>query len=261
MLAEPAVGLRSRGVEERLQKVLAKWGIASRRHAETLIESRRVQVNGQVAYLGQKADPAKDRIELDGRVLSSHNRPDHYYFLLNKPKQVVSSCADPQGRKTVLAFLPRELRHSAGLHPVGRLDFNSTGALLMTNDGDLTCRLTHPRHHIPKVYRVTVAGRPSSTALQRWQRGIMLDGRPTLPAKVTVLTAASGATNLEVVLSEGRNRQIRRVAAALGHPVKRLHRTAIGPIQLQQLAPGHRRELTSAEIAELNRILDRIATI
>lgn len=243
---------------ERLQKVLSQWGVASRRHAEGLIQSGRVSVNGEVAHLGQKADPLCDRIELDGRLLSAQNRPEHYYLLLNKPKRVVSSCNDPRDRKTVLAFLPEPLRQGAGIHPVGRLDFNSTGALLLTNDGDLTCRLTHPRHHVPKTYRVTVAGQPKATALRQWRQGVALAGRRTLPAEVKVISVlTSDQTELEIVLREGRNRQIRRVAEQLGHPVKRLHRIAIGPLQLGDLAMGQVRSLTTAEIAELQRVLGK----
>ena len=242
---------------ERLQKVLSQWGVASRRHAEGLIQSGRVWVNGEVAHLGQKADPTRDRIELDGRLLSSQNRPDHYYFLLNKPKRVVSSCRDPRDRKTVLEFLPQSLHQGAGIHPVGRLDFNSTGALLLTNDGDLTCRLTHPRNHIPKTYQVIVAGKPSSAVIDLWQKGVVLAGRRTLPASVTIVsTGPTESTELEVVLWEGRNRQIRRVAEQLGHPVKKLHRVAIGPIQLGNLAIGQLRSLNPTEMDALHQVLE-----
>lgn len=245
-------------MEDRLQKVLSQWGVASRRHAETLIRSGRVSVNGQIAQLGQKADPEHDRIELDGNPLVSQNRPVHRYFLLNKPIRVMSSCSDPQGRKTVLAFLPEALRTGHGIHPVGRLDFESTGALLLTNDGDLTYRLTHPRHHISKTYRVIVAGQPSSTTVRRWQQGVMVSGRRTLPANVRIMaTGSSNHTELEIVLWEGRNRQIRRVAEQLGHPVKKLHRIAIGPIRLGSLAAGQVRALTTTEIAQLYQTVDR----
>ena len=244
-------------MEERLQKVLSQWGIASRRHAETLIQSGRVLVNGQVAQLGQKADPKQDQIELDGKILSARNRPGYQYLLLNKPKRVMSSCHDPQNRKTVLAFLPETLRQGKGMHPVGRLDFNSTGALLLTNDGDLTYRLTHPRYHIPKIYRVVVVGQPSPTAIRQWQQGVVLAGRRTQPAKVSLMsTVTSDYTQLEIVLWEGRNRQIRRVAEQLGHPVKQLHRIAIGPIRLGDLASGQVRKLTSAESTLLWQTLD-----
>ncbi|HEY9887588.1 MAG TPA: pseudouridine synthase [Candidatus Obscuribacterales bacterium] len=237
---------------ERLQKIMAGWGIASRRHAETLIKSGRVLVNGQVAVLGQRADPHQDEIRLDGRLLAPAQRPDNYYYLLHKPQGVVSTCDDPQGRKTVLAFLPPPLRQGAGIHPVGRLDFNSTGALILTNDGALTYQLTHPRHHLAKTYHVVVTGKPRPATLDRWRQGVVLSGRQTLPAQVSLLTTqADGHTELEIVLWEGRNRQIRRVAEALGHPVKRLHRVAIGPIALGPLAAGQLRPLTPTELAHL----------
>jgi len=239
-------------MEERLQKVLSKWGIASRRHAESLIEAGRVKVNGEVATLGQKVDPDRDTIQLNGRELAQRDRPQSYYGLLNKPLRTLSTCQDPQGRHTVLDLLPRELQQDSGIHPVGRLDYNSTGALLLTNDGELTYHLTHPRHHIPKTYRVTVKGQPSPDIISRWQRGVRLSGRLTAPAKVTVLSSESpGQTELEIRLWEGRNRQIRRTADLLGHPVKRLHRLAIGPIHLGNLRNGQVRPLTSEELKQL----------
>jgi pseudouridine synthase len=239
-------------MEERLQKLLSRWGVASRRHAEELIKAGRVRVNGDVAELGRKADPDRDRIVLDGRELSAQNRPQMHYLLLNKPLAVVSTCQDPQGRNTVLAFVPKAIRQGAGIHPVGRLDYNSTGALLLTNDGGLTHQLTHPRHQMPKIYRVVVAGKPSSDAIAQWRQGVMLGDRRTFPAEVTVISESDpDSTELEIVLKEGRNRQIRRVADSLGHPVKRLHRVAIGPIHLADLAPGAIRPLTAAELDKL----------
>ncbi len=236
---------------ERLQKLLSQWGVASRRQAETLIRAGRVQVNGAVAHLGQQADPALDRVELDGQIISPENRPEYHYLLLNKPIDVVSTCEDPWGRPTVLGLLPPALQHGTGIHPVGRLDANSTGALILTNDGDLTFRLTHPSHHVPKTYRVWVAGKPTPAILQRWQRGIVLAGQRTLPAQVRTLAQEGSRMELEVVLREGRNRQIRRVAEALGHPVLRLHRIAIGSIKLAGLLPGYVRNLTKDEVASL----------
>lgn len=241
----------------RLQKLLSQWGIASRRHAESLIQSGRVSVNGEIAHVGQRADPATDAVRLDGRLLSHHNRPDHHYLLLNKPKRVMSSCHDPQGRRTVLALLPAGLREGKGIHPVGRLDYYSTGALLLTNNGDLTCRLTHPRYHVPKTYRVWVAGEPRPEVLHQWRQGVMLAHQKTRPASVRVIsTGIVGTveqTELEIVLREGRNRQIRRVAELLGHPVRKLHRIAIGPIQLGPLRAGDIRDLTTSELAALER--------
>jgi pseudouridine synthase len=236
---------------ERLQKLLSQWGIASRRQAEALIESGRVQVNGAIAHVGQKADPLVDRVALDGQIITPENRPDAYYLLLNKPLDVVCTCDDPWGRSTVLDLLPAPLRTGLGIHPVGRLDANSTGALILTNDGDLTYRLTHPRHHIPKTYRVWVQGRPSPAVLAQWRRGILLEQRRTLPAQVRPVTYQSTRTELEVILREGRKRQIRRVAEALGHPVLQLHRIAIGSVSLASLMSGNVRDLTKHEVMGL----------
>lgn len=233
---------------ERIQKILSQYGIASRRQAEQMILAGRVRLNGQVATLGQVADLAGDRLEVDGKLLEPQSRPDLLYLLLHKPIGVVSTCHDPQRRRTVLDVLPAHLRQASGLHPVGRLDANSTGALLLTNDGSLTFPLTHPSHHIPKVYEVWVAGRPSGEVLRHWRSGVLLDGRRTLPAKVTSLTSRPSKTLLKIVLREGRNRQIRRVAEQLGHPVIALHRVAIGPIGLGDLPAGDCRSLTSAEL-------------
>lgn len=245
---------------ERLQKLLSQWGVASRRQAEALIQAGRVVVNGEVAALGQKADPDRDRIQLDGRELSQRDRPQSYYGLLNKPLRTVSTCQDPQGRQTVLDLLPRELQHDSGIHPVGRLDYNSTGALILTNDGELTYHLTHPRHHIPKTYRVTVKGQPSADIINRWQQGVPLSGRQTAPAQVTVLAhPAPGQTELEVTLWEGRNRQIRRTASLLGYPVKRLHRLAIGPVRLGHLRNGQIRPLTPEELEQLRQSVLHLA--
>ncbi|MBE9028275.1 rRNA pseudouridine synthase [filamentous cyanobacterium LEGE 11480] len=243
---------------ERLQKILSQWGVASRRSAEVLILDGRVRLNGTVAELGQKADPAYDQIEVDGKLIQPVNRPDLIYLLLNKPLGVLSTCADPQGRTIVLDLLPKSLRQSQGIHPVGRLDADSTGALLLTNDGDLTFNLTHPRHHVPKTYEVWVKGQPSNDVLSQWRKGVILDGQITLPAKVVVLKRTSSKVLLEVVLIEGRNRQIRRVAEILGHPVLKLHRVSIGSVRLApettgiaSLQPGMYRSLSTLEIDDL----------
>jgi pseudouridine synthase len=243
-------------MKERVQKIIAQWGIASRRQAETLILEGRVRLNGQVAQLGQKADPHRDRLEVDGKLLRAKNRPDRIYLLLHKPKGVVSTCVDPQGRKTVIDLLPPEWRRGQGIHPVGRLDTDSTGALLLTNDGALTQAIAHPRSHLEKIYQVWVAGQPTASTLQTWREGTILDDRPTLPAAIKVLTERSDRTLLEIKLREGRNRQIRRVAEAFGHPVLKLHRLAIGPIQLQlphqpQLLVGQCRSLTDGELKSI----------
>lgn len=242
-------------MEARLQKVLSQWGIASRRQAEEMIRQSRVRVNGALAHVGQKVDPDRDTVTVDGTVVSLE-RPALIYLLLNKPVGVVSTCDDPQGRPTVLELLPEQLRSGQGIHPVGRLDVESTGALILTNDGDLTFGLTHPRHSIPKTYRVLVQGHPPKAVLQMWREGVILDERKTRPASVRVIETRGTQTNLEIILHEGRNRQIRRVAQQLGYPVVELHRTAIGSIELHTpgqdlLPPGSYRSLEDFEIRNL----------
>lgn len=250
-----------RCMDERLQKILAQWGIASRRQAEQMILAGRVRVNGNSVHLGYKANPVRDRIEVDGVSIQPGHRPVQVYLLLNKPANVLSTCSDPRGRRTVLELLPPKFRTGQGIHPVGRLDADSTGALLLTNDGELTFGLTHPSHCIPKTYQVMVSGRPSASVLQQWREGIVLAGRKTLPAQVRAIDRSlTSQTLLEIILSEGRNRQIRRVAEQLGYPVLQLHRTAIGPIPLQrpgepELPSGHYRSLKDSEIRSLwNRV-------
>jgi 23S rRNA pseudouridine2605 synthase len=224
----------------RLQKILSQWGIASRRRAEELILDGRVRVNGTVATLGQTAEPTTDQIEVDGKIITIQNKPEPVYLLLNKPVGIVSTCFDPQGRSTVLELLPAQLRKCEGIHPVGRLDIDSSGALLLTNDGKLTFGLTHPSHSISKTYLVWVRGRTSGQVLNAWRDGIDLDGQYTLPALVTVIKQSNNRTLLEIVLREGRNRQIRRVASQLGHPVIDLHRTSIGEISIEGNSLGGR---------------------
>ncbi|MGB0563427.1 MAG: pseudouridine synthase [Spirulinaceae cyanobacterium] len=242
---------------ERIQKILAQWGIASRRKAEQMIRAGRVRCNGQVVTLGDKAIPGQDRLEVDGQLLRSQNRPETLHILLNKPRGVVSTCHDPQRRPTVLSCLPHRWREGYGLHPVGRLDADSTGAILLTNDGPLTLALTHPRYHLPKTYRVWVKGLPQPATLERWRQGVLLDGLQTRAAQVQVLAAERGRTLLEVVLREGRNRQIRRVAQQLGHPVIALHRSSIGDLRLKpsQRAPelplGKHRVISPSTIERL----------
>ena len=241
-----------RFMAERLQKLLSQRGVASRRQAEKLILAGRVTVNGKVAEVGQQADASSDRICVDGVEIQPPL--DCTYLLLHKPKGVVSTCKDPQGRRTVLDLLEAPLRKGTGIHPVGRLDANSTGALLLTNDGQLTYQLTHPSHQMPKVYRVQVKGMPEPATLKRWRSGVMLEGRATLPAQVRLLKPLSkGRSLLEVTLTEGRNRQIRRVAESLGHPVTALHRIKIGSLALGKLPRGQYRLLRAKEVALLKR--------
>jgi len=250
-------------MEARLQKILAQWGIASRREAEEMIRRSRVQVNGVLAHLGQKVDPKQDEITVDGKPVFAEQRPELTYLLLHKPAGVVSTCDDPQGRTTVLDLLPTELRSGSGIHPVGRLDADSTGALILTNDGELTFGLTHPRHSIPKTYRVLVKGHPPETVLQMWRQGVVLEGRKTRPAQISLIESFATHSCLEIVLKEGRNRQIRRLSQQLGYPVIKLHRTAIGVIQLQKpkepsLKEGKYRSLTDDEIRFLQKQIKHI---
>jgi 16S rRNA pseudouridine516 synthase len=231
--------------QERLQKLIAAAGLCSRRAAEELLRQGRIAVNGRVTALGERADPARDQISLDGRPLQRPATP--LLLLLNKPVGVLSSCRDPHGRPTVLDLLPEELARGSGLHPVGRLDADSRGLLLLTNQGELTLRLTHPRYGHRKTYRVWVQGSPSAPTLERWAAGVPLDGRPSQAVELQPLRQAPGRTLLELTLQEGRNRQIRRTAELLGHPVLDLQRVAIGSLQLGELTEGRWRHLDRRE--------------
>ena len=228
---------------QRLQKLIAAAGLCSRRKAEVWLQQGRVTVDQQQAGLGDQADPEHQLICVDGQPLPT--RLHRRVLLINKPVGVISSCRDPQGRPTVLDLVPSEQRR--GLYPVGRLDADSRGALLLSDVGELTLRLTHPRYDHHKTYRVWVEGQPSGSTLQRWRSGVPLDGRTTRPARVRMLRCERQQTLLEVVLQEGRNRQIRRVADGLGHPVVDLQRTAIAHIQLGDLSEGSWRELCEGE--------------
>ena len=228
---------------QRLQKLMAAAGLCSRRKAEQWLEDGRVSVDGHRACLGDQADPDLQEIRVDGRRLALPRDPT--VLLRNKPVGVISTCHDPRGRPTVLELLPSKLRR--GLHPVGRLDSDSRGALLLTDQGALTLQLTHPRYDHAKTYRVWVEGDPGSDTLQRWRQGVVLDGTRTRAARVERLERRSQRCLLEVVLQEGRNRQIRRVAALLGHPVLDLQRVAIAHLQLGSLAEGRWRRLNERE--------------
>lgn len=242
---------------ERIQKILAHWGIASRRKAEQMIVAGRVRCNGQLVTLGDQAIPGQDQLEVDGRLLQAHDRPETLYILLNKPRGVMSTCHDPQQRRTVLGCLPKQWQQGYGLHPVGRLDADSTGAILLTNDGVLTLALTHPRYHLPKTYKVWVTGHPTRATLETWRQGVKLDGVPTRRATVRVLRSTPERTLLDVILREGRNRQIRRVASQFGHPVVSLHRSAIGRLNLASrpnlpgLGIGEYRQIAKSEIEQI----------
>lgn len=235
---------------ERLQKLIAAAGICSRRRAEELLLQGRVRLNGRIATLGERADPARDQISVDGRPLAP--RPATLTLLLHKPVGFLSTCHDPQGRPTVLDLLPAPLQQGLGLHPVGRLDADSRGALLLSNDGDLTLRLTHPRFGHPRTYRIWVQGQPTPATLERWAAGVALDGRPCQPVRIRRIAALPDRTRLELVMREGRYRQIRRTAERLAHPVLDLQRTAIGSLQLADLPEGHWREVSHDELPAAN---------
>ncbi len=239
-------------MNERLQKLMAQAGLASRRECEGWIAAGRVQVNGRTAHLGDKANPLTDTITLDGEPLDL-SRDRLVYIALHKPKGIISSTEDElgKGRPTV-----RDLVDVPGhLYPVGRLDKPSEGLMLLTNDGDLAHKLTHPRYGHEKTYDVLVGGDISEAALEEWRWGVMLDEEVTAPAKITVLERREDYTRLEVVLQEGRKRQIRRIAANLGHPVLRLVRLRIGSLALGSLEPGQWRFLRPREVAELRRLV------
>ena len=237
--------------QERLQKILSAAGVASRRVAETLIAEGRVRVNGEVVdALGAKADPDVDRIDVDGRRL--HTAVERRYLLLYKPVHYVTTRSDPQRRPTVLTLLGDA---GQGLYPVGRLDFDSEGLILLTNDGELADRLTHPRHQVPRTYEVRVFGVPTAETVRRLEAGVPLDGRRTAPARVKVIesfTKKSGEQSLvEIVIHEGRNRQVRRMCQAVGLPVITLARTKIGSLTDRRMKPGMYRELRPAEVQQL----------
>ncbi len=228
---------------ERLQKILSQAGVASRRASEQLMLDGRVTVNGSVVReLGSKADAERDDIRVDGRRVRLPER--HLYILLNKPRGYVTTRSDPQRRPTVLDLL-RGVREY--VYPVGRLDFDSEGLLLLTNDGALAARLTHPRHGIARVYDVRVLGAPDARDLARLAKGVTIDGRRTEPADIRAIAAG----HLRITIHEGRHRQVRRMCEAIGHPVTHLTRVAIGPIRDAALRPGRWRELSNEEIRKL----------
>jgi 23S rRNA pseudouridine2605 synthase len=235
---------------ERLQKILSQAGVASRRAAEQLMLDGRVTVNGQVVReLGTKADASVDHIKVDGRRLKVPER--HRYILLHKPRGYMTTRSDPQQRPTVIDLL-RGVREY--IYPVGRLDFDSEGLLLLTNDGDLAAKLTHPSHGVARVYEAEVLGVPDAHDLERLSRGVTIDGRRTQPAHLEVLTGRDDAhARVRITIREGRNRQVRNMFDAVGHPVDRLKRVAIGTLKDTRLKPGHWRDLTPEEVAALKR--------
>lgn len=229
----------------RLQKAIANAGLMSRRAAEELIAAGRVRVNGRVAQLGDRVDPATDVVEVDGRRLPV--APGKVTYLLYKPVGVVSTASDPQGRRTVVDLVPPEPR----VYPVGRLDADSEGLLLLSNDGELTLRVTHPRYGMTKTYVARVRGKPTRATLRQLEQGVQLDDGPARAVSARPLDSSGGEALVELVMTEGRNREVRRMLEAVGHPVARLVRIAIGPLRDPNLSPGTWRRLDPKEVAQL----------
>ncbi|MGI6604367.1 MAG: rRNA pseudouridine synthase [Firmicutes bacterium] len=234
-------------MQQRLQKLIADAGIVSRRRAEELITQGRVRVNGKVVReLGAKADPDVDSVSVDGRSIAT---PHRIYLLLNKPQGYVTTARDPEGRPTVLDLVRTNVR----VFPVGRLDLNSEGLLILTNDGCLTNLLTHPRFQVTKTYEVWVRGSPGPRDLKVLTKGVILEDGPAAAKRVALLGPWDGGSRLQVVMGEGRKREVRRLFAAIGFPVERLIRRRLGPLALGSLPVGQYRSLTPEEVASLYR--------
>jgi len=240
---------------ERIQKILARAGVAARRKAEELIREGRVTVNGEVVAIGAKADPERDAIKVDDKRIQPVRA--HRYLLMNKPRGYLTAVSDPSGRPTVIDLVPPAMRKA--LVPVGRLDYQTEGLLLLTDDGDFAQRLSHPRYGCRKVYEVKVKGVPEESRLEKLRRGIVLDGTRTAPCRIdarrtTVRGSEEGGNSwFHVELSEGRTRQIREMFFRIGHPVQKLRRVAIGPLSDPTLGVGGVRELSEREVAMLRR--------
>jgi 23S rRNA pseudouridine2605 synthase len=233
-------------MEQRLQKILAEMGVASRRKAEEIIIEGRVTVNGQVAVIGSKADPLKDHIKLDGKLLTSTEKK--VYYILNKPKNVVTSLSDPEGRPTINDFLGGIRQR---VYPVGRLDYDSEGMLILTNDGELAHGIMHPSKKIPKTYLVKIKGKLEPENMEKLRRGIRLDRVITAPAKVKAIKKTEQNSWIEMVIYEGKKRQIRRMLEKVGHSVIRLMRIRIDGVEMGDLRPGAYRRMLPLEIDRL----------
>lgn len=233
--------------EVRLQKFMAECGVASRRKSEELIEMGKVKVNGHIAHIGDKINPKKDLVTVRGKKINKVDRM--YYIMLNKPRGYVTTVSDELGRKTVMDLIDVKAR----IYPVGRLDKDSEGLLILTNDGSFANALTHPKHNYAKVYRVTVRPSVNDEILDKLRNGIEIDGRKTAPCDVNIVTEDEGRVVLEFILREGRNRQIRKMCEAVNLEVARLKRISIGPVKLGMLQPGKSRELTDNEVRKLLR--------
>jgi 23S rRNA pseudouridine2605 synthase len=238
---------------ERLQRALARAGFGSRRGCEELIAARRVTVNGTVATLGDRVDPASDEVRLDGAPVNLN--PSVRYYAVHKPSGVVTTMRDPQGRPDLRSLLPSE--DDVRVFPVGRLDLDSEGLLLVTNDGALTERLTHPRYGIEKEYLVEVLGSPTPKHLGLIRRGVELADGPAKAKSARIVDARGGRGQLSLVMTEGRKREVRRLLADVGLPVTRLLRVRIGPITLGGLKPGGIRELSADEVLALSRMVEK----
>ena len=245
MKQEPSDGVR-------LQKALAQAGVASRRASEELIAAGRVEVNGKVVTeQGMRVDPERDTIRVDGSRFPPPRR--HLYLVLNKPRGVVSTMDDPDGRPTLEQYVPRRQR----LFHVGRLDTDTEGLLILTNDGDFANKLAHPSHEVPKTYLVEVEGLLDNKTLRRLEKGLTLEDGPIKPDKVKLVTRAESRSMVQITLHSGRNRIVRRMFDSVGHPVRRLSRISIGPVRLGQLAVGETRELTREELGALLDVVGR----
>lgn len=239
---------------ERLQKIISQAGLASRREAEIMITAGRVKVNGKVCTeLGVKADPNKDKISVDGKPIKSEKL---VYILLNKPRGVVTSLRDPEGRRTVTSLLTDVTER---VYPVGRLDYNTEGLLLLTNDGELTHALTHPSHEIAKTYHAKVLGHPADAKIDKLRSGLRLEDGMTAPAHVHILSydREKDQTLVEITIHEGRNRQVRRMFDVIGHPVRNLKRVKMAFLTLAGLGRGQYRLLESQEIGALKALADK----
>ncbi len=237
---------------QRLSRLIAAAGVASRRKCEELIRAGRVRLDGEVVTnVGVKADPARARIEVDGKPVTV--QPPEY-ILLNKPRGPLSAASDDRGRETVVALVKGV---AARLYPVGRLDADAEGLLLLTNDGDLTYRLTHPRYRVDKVYQAEVKGTPGRAALERLRRGVMLSDGPSRAVRARVVGKWEHGARVELTLHSGRKREVKRLLKAVGHPVVRLRRVRMGPLTLGGLAPGRWRRLTEEEAARLRAYVRR----
>lgn len=232
----------------RLQQYMASCGVASRRASETIISAGRVTINGVIATLGQSVDPTTDDVRLDGQPIA---KDDKVYIILNKPRGVVTTAKDTHGRKTVMHLVEDV---PARVFPVGRLDYDVDGALLMTNDGDLAFALTHPKYRIEKLYRVRVKGRVSKETARELEKGVILDDGKTAPAKVKILAAEEWASDFELTLTEGRKREVKRMCMHVGHPVLALERIAFAGITAKDLPHGKWRMLTPSEVNTLRRL-------